>query len=494
MNKYKDKTIINKILRFLGILIIIAILVSVLVYIIINTLFSNSSTQLENFSTAITYTSTTLIYTSCISNNSWITSTYNSSYSSNIQYVYQSIPDLITWNSISDIFNNNNSSLFINENIKYNTQDGSPVINPISYVGVIVDTYEKSKISMSQINYKTISAPSGYFVAFTTPQKAMTMECSLDLGGKNIGYFGFTDEVFIDAILNGHRFDKNSVNKILIKEVNVPVLNGYMNNIDIFMTYIIPGSDFHKNLLKQRITFMGFANMDIARVSLFYPGLTMENNVNIRSVFLDLPYPNSSANNTATVTQKENITNLPTMKLELLLLKPVTPIEQFTTNTKYIPNTPLIPNITETFITRLDLPNSYLDPTYTCYGDITANIKALCDSAYDIFGKPKTRNTTWDHTCLDDTDCPYFKANKNYENNRGGCMDSGVCELPIGVRRISFRKYDDNNIFAPYCYGCDPYDTLCCSKQKNPDYAFANDTNDRIANGSNLSISIPLYN
>jgi hypothetical protein len=381
----------------------------------------------------------------------------------------------------------------VNDNTTYYDTKGSRAVNPIEYVGVIVDTYQKSKISMSQINYNTINAPVGYFIAFTTPQKAITMECSLDLVGKTIGYFGCNDEIFIDAVLSGHRIDKSSINKILIKESDIPVLDSYTDKIDILITYIIPGSEFHKTLLKQRITFMGFANMDIARVTLFYPGLTMANDINITSILLDLPPPNNVKTNTATVTQKENITNLPTMTLQLLLMKPSKPVEQFSVaNTNA--NSHTTANIKETFITRLDLPDSYLDPTYTCYGDITQNIKALCDSPYDIIGKPKTRKTTWDHSCLVNNDCPYYKSNKNYKNNRGGCMDSGVCELPIGVRRVSYRKYDDKHIFAPYCYGCDAYDTECCAKQTKPDYAFANDTNERLASSSKLPISIPLYN
>jgi hypothetical protein len=183
------------------------------------------------------------------------------------------------------------------------------------------------------------------------------------------------------------------------------------------------------------------------------------------------------------LTQKENITNLPTMILTMLLFTP-TKIENFTNY-----DSQLKP---ETFITRLQLPDTYLDPTYSCYGDITENIKALCDSSYDIYGNPKTRNTTWDHPCIVDSDCPYFQANKNYPNTRGGCMDSGVCELPIGVKRVSYRQYDDKDINAPFCYGCDAYDTTCCSKKKNPDYAFANDTNDRVNADLDLKTTIKL--
>jgi hypothetical protein len=263
-----------------------------------------------------------------------------------------------------------------------------------------------------------------------------------------------------------------SVKKVLINDSQLNALEWYIQKTDIFITYIIPGTDFHKLLLKQYITFIGFINMDIARIVLFYPGLTMQENVNISKTLLDLPPPYDSSANRATVTPAENITNLPTMTQVFMIFK--------------------LPQI-ETFITRLELPETYLDSTYSCYGDTTTNMKALCESAYDMVGEPKTRNTTWDHPCVTDSDCPYFQANKNYPNNRGGCKDSGVCELPIGVRRISYRKYDDQNRFAPYCYGCDPYDTKCCENQENPDYAFENDTSERTNSELNLPISISLH-
>lgn len=476
-----------------SILLIIILLLGLILYIICNNAMCNNAmcnnamcnnalcnniVINESFSSEINYTSTILIYTSCISNSSWILPNFNS----DIQLVYQDIPNKTTWNNIRFILNANNSKKLIND-IPYYTLNGSRALYPISNIGVIMDSFELAQIN-TELNYKKIDAPKGYFIAFTTPQKAMKLTCSIDLVGKNIGYFGYTDEVFIDAILNGHRIDIYSVKKTLIKQQDVQVLNSYINNIDICIAYIIPGSEFHKTLLKQRITFMGFSDMDISRVQLFYPGITMSNKINITNTFLDLPPPNDVVNNTATVTQKENITNLPTMTLTMLLFTP-TKIENFTNY-----DSQLRP---ETFITRLQLPDTYLDPTYSCYGNITDNIKALCDSPYDIYGQPKTRNTTWDHPCIVDSDCPYFQANINYPNIRGGCMDSGVCELPIGVKRISYRKYDTKGINAPFCYGCDAYDTTCCSKQKNPDYAFINDTNDRINANVDLDTTLELH-
>jgi hypothetical protein len=69
-------------------------------------------------------------------------------------------------------------------------------------------------------------------------------------------------------------------------------------------------------------------------------------------------------------------------------------------------------------------------------------------------------------------------------------MEYGMCELPIGVWRTSYRKYNDKDVFAPFCYGCNPYDTKCCAKQSYPDYAFENDTAARKKWG--LKTSIPM--
>jgi len=418
----------------------------------------------ECFSTAITYTSSSLIYTPHISNSSWI----NNALDSNIQVVYDTY-NSIKWNSIKTLINANNPRKLVD---LYSNTWVNPILYEFTKIGILIDT-DKVKQIRTTLQYTSINAPQGYFVAFTSPQVAMRFTCSLDLAGRNIGYFGYMDEIFIDSVLNGHRIPQESVTKKLFNESQLNVLNVFIdkNLVDIFITYIVPGSDFHKTLLKQRVTFLGFIDMDIARVTLFYPGLTMQNDVNIRKTLLDLPSPNNTTENTATVTEKENITNLPTISQQLLLFTPS--------------------KLVETFITRLNLPDTYLDPTYVCYGDTTENIKALCDSSYDILGASKKRTTTWDHPCIVDTDCPYYKANTNYPNIRGGCTDSGVCELPIGVKRVSFRKYEDTGIYAPYCYGCDAYDTNCCDRQQNPDYAFANDTDARNNAKLKLPTSIP---
>ena len=94
----------------------------------------------------------------------------------------------------------------------------------------------------------------------------------------------------------------------------------------------------------------------------------------------------------------------------------------------------------------------------------------------------------WDTRCKNDYDCPFFgnKGNRNYPNNRGGCDKDGYCELPLNMKSISYRKYDNSPIFKPLCHNCPEIKNCvgndcnkCCEMQENPDYAFRNDTSDR---------------
>ena len=119
---------------------------------------------------------------------------------------------------------------------------------------------------------------------------------------------------------------------------------------------------------------------------------------------------------------------------------------------------------------------------------------------------PKINKTgVWDRSCLKDEECPFFKANKNYPNNFGGCKN-GYCELPVGMNPIGFKHYDKSK---PMCYNCklktetitaDGYSIIkdrecsglecnkCCDTQhsktiypnlKSPDFVFENDQTER---------------
>ena len=114
--------------------------------------------------------------------------------------------------------------------------------------------------------------------------------------------------------------------------------------------------------------------------------------------------------------------------------------------------------------------------------------KDYCESTVDFVGRPKEVGI-WDKPCKKDDECPYFKENKNYENTRGKCLESGYCELPLNMEAIGYHYYKNDT--KPLCYNCNSNkfniaSTLntCCDEQndkekypylKGPDYSFESD-------------------
>jgi hypothetical protein len=97
---------------------------------------------------------------------------------------------------------------------------------------------------------------------------------------------------------------------------------------------------------------------------------------------------------------------------------------------------------------------------YICYNNPLVLSENFCDEKY------------WDKPCEYNTECPFYQKNTTYKNYRGGCYN-GACEMPIGVKRIAFRHYDENT--KPWCHGCPDTEDLspeCC---QNKNYAFALD-------------------
>jgi len=93
----------------------------------------------------------------------------------------------------------------------------------------------------------------------------------------------------------------------------------------------------------------------------------------------------------------------------------------------------------------------------------------------------------WDKPCENNNECPFYKSNKNYKNNRGGCIN-GKCEMPKNVKNIAYHYYDTST--KPLCYNCNIDECIglecydCCIEQedrnkypnlKSPDYIFEND-------------------
>jgi hypothetical protein len=138
----------------------------------------------------------------------------------------------------------------------------------------------------------------------------------------------------------------------------------------------------------------------------------------------------------------------------------------------------------EQVIEKLD--EGEFEPLYRCYQDNTILTKGECIDTIDKVGNPKP-SYNWDRPCKTNTECPFFLSNKNYPNERGGCIN-GYCELPIGIKRKSYRDYDKTITESNYprCDGCDINNGKeCCEKQKtnpkynSPDYKFENDIEDR---------------
>ena len=136
--------------------------------------------------------------------------------------------------------------------------------------------------------------------------------------------------------------------------------------------------------------------------------------------------------------------------------------------------------------------------------------KEECEATTDDAGNPK-ESGTYDNQCSTDSECPFYLKNTNYENTRGKCLDTGFCELPINIQSLSYKNFDDEDEYYPYCYGC-PIDKMdgCCKIQEkiidgtatddeiaehglenkefsSPDYAFKDDFNERLTYQSELN-------
>ena len=96
--------------------------------------------------------------------------------------------------------------------------------------------------------------------------------------------------------------------------------------------------------------------------------------------------------------------------------------------------------------------------SHFCYGKKALN-KIDCEKidGSNIMG-------VWDKACENDEECPFYKIN----NKKGGCYN-GQCGFPIGIDRISPRKYI--NLSNAVCSGCivnnKKTSGTCCIEQKN---------------------------
>lgn len=122
--------------------------------------------------------------------------------------------------------------------------------------------------------------------------------------------------------------------------------------------------------------------------------------------------------------------------------------------------------------------NKLFDLSYKCFGS-DGNDIYQCLSNTNNNGQKKNKGI-WDRPCLTNSECPFYKANKNTDNEFGGCI-RGTCQMPIGITKVGYHFYTD--LDKSVCYNCLDSQNCCLeqldrnkySKLKSPDYAFSND-------------------
>jgi hypothetical protein len=286
-------------------------------------------------------------------------------------------------------------------------------------VGSLIVSYTTD----AQVVGTVLAQQKGYFVSVSSPQLAFRLDCGFDLGGLTVGYFDRADLAFINALILGYRMDPTKIN---LKRVEFTQALDYRlsvaGDLDLVITFLIPLSPFHRLLQTQRISVMGFKLLDIERIKVFEPSINMEA-VQLRTLFFD------DKANASTVMSRENDTMLPFMYARVISV-----------------TAPVI-SVLDTFVTNLETDPRTTDPTYRCYGDSTVDIRALCESTFDVMGQPKKTPTVWDQPCMVDTNCPFWDPSQG----RGGCNPKdGLCELPVAVKRLGYRKYNASGVYAPF--------------------------------------------
>ena len=92
----------------------------------------------------------------------------------------------------------------------------------------------------------------------------------------------------------------------------------------------------------------------------------------------------------------------------------------------------------------------WLHPLSRCSGDSKVPTRTLCEGGrtLDVSEGGSVTSSVWDRPCEHDNDCPYFSA----RTGRGGCLGGGMCEVPLGVRRVGFRHVDPSRSLPALCW------------------------------------------
>jgi len=350
---------------------------------------------------------------------------------------------------------------------------------------LLIDPYINKYILNNKLSNTDIFKD-GIFVCLS-PTRFGIEQCIWDFTNKVVAYVYMSDYLFIQALIKAYRQDKT---RIRLRKIKLEDLKSSDKQFDYLITYVVIGSEYMAILKYSKYFISGLKDMDISRIKAFYP-VIRENYESVRFYF------NKDTEDTEDTTYDLYLSN------DKMLLP--------------IMNYDIVNNI-ENFITRLEMPKDYLEAidesyggntefgnsgSYGCYGNNKIVNKFECDSYYTKEGNPKDYYSIWDKKCATNEECPYYKKNTRYENSRGGCIN-GNCEFPIGVKKIGFTKYNDEEYNRALCYNCpDTTDLSCCANIKdfqdkngvgiNNDYVFENDKGDRKNNNLNTIISLLDY-
>lgn len=293
-----------------------------------------------------------------------------------------------------------------------------------------LDYYNKYRVDR---NYNVVYREDHYVLSVSRKNIKPLIGCIYNLEGLTVGYTTRSGYNIARAIVKGHRMDDSKITYKKIKLVN-------LGSIDIaIITY--PKSRINDLLNDPFLHIFGFGDMDIHRIKAFYPFIKGSLR-DIRSISTNDP-----------IAKVEN--NSSTLILE---------IQPF-----------IIEKKTKRDEDKEDFKDINDQPGYACYGMPDILNKHLCNSPYDHIGNPKPYFSTWDKKCRNNTDCPFYRVNGD---ERGGCMkNTGICEMPVGVKKLGFTKYYDKGRYKPFKY-------------PNGDYVFPNDTQERIRNKRNIVAKI----
>ena len=356
---------------------------------------------------------------------------------------------------------------------------------------LLIDPYINKYILNNKLS-NTEVFKDGIFVCLS-PTRFGIEQCIWDFTNKVVAYVYMSDYLFIQALIKAYRQD---IKSIRLRKIKLEDLKRSDKQFDYLITYVVIGSEYMAMLKYSKYFISGLKDMDISRIKAFYPVIK----ANYESVRF---YFNKDSDNTDNTEDTRDTTYDLYLSKDKMLLP--------------IMNYDIVNNI-ENFITRLEMPKDYLEVidesyggntefgssgSYGCYGNNKIVNKFECDSYYTKEGNPKDYYSIWDKKCATNEECPYYKKNTRYENSRGGCIN-GNCEFPVGVKKIGFTKYNDEEYNRPHCYNCqDTTDLNCCANIKefqdkngigiNNDYVFENDTEDRKLNNLNTIISLLDY-